>query len=343
MVAVTGKQAQSLISRPDRKFWAYLIHGPDAGLVAERASNLSLAIARSLDPPGETMRLDDADIEADPDRLAVELLTAPMFGGRKIIRVTASRRINIHKLKPIVQETHAAGFLIVEAGQIKKTDALHALFEKLAHAATIACYVDDVETLGELIDETLRREQLSLAPAVRQTLISRLGGDRVMSRSELNKLAIYAAGQGQISEDDVDAVIGDASELTIDRIVHAAAMGEATKAVEEYNRALSSGEDAQSIILSLQRHLIRLHGLAVAIAAGRSVEAVIGDLKPKPPPKVQDVLKDQCRRWRLPALGRALEATADAARKARWMPAQQDLIAERLMLQIAQLASARKS
>ena len=42
-------------------------------------------------------------LEDDPDRIFVELQTAPMFGGRKIVRATAGRRITAAALKPLVE------------------------------------------------------------------------------------------------------------------------------------------------------------------------------------------------------------------------------------------------
>ena len=49
------------------------------------------------------MRLDDADLDDDPARISVELQTMPMFGGRKIVRAAAGRRVNAAALKPLVE------------------------------------------------------------------------------------------------------------------------------------------------------------------------------------------------------------------------------------------------
>ena len=41
-----------------------------------------------------------------------------------------------------------------------------------------------------------------------------LGSDRMVSRMELDKLALYAAGQSEITLEDAQAVIGDAAAVT---------------------------------------------------------------------------------------------------------------------------------
>ena len=91
MVAVKAHQAQAFLSSPDPKIRAVLFFGSDAGLVSERAQALARAAAARFDPPGELLRLDESDLDADADRLAVELGTVPMFGGPKIVRTSAGR------------------------------------------------------------------------------------------------------------------------------------------------------------------------------------------------------------------------------------------------------------
>ena len=338
MVAVKAHQAQAFVKSPDPRTSAFLIFGGDAGLVSERAVGIAMAIAAAEKPAGEIVRFDDIDLEADPDRLAVELLTIPMFGGRKIVRVEMTRRVNAAMLKPLLEHKSLAGVLIVEAGNLKKDDGLRLAFEKASHAAAIACYSDEGRDLDNVISEVLQPLKLTITPGARQMLIGRLGADRVMSRGEIEKLAIYAQGQGQITEDDVEAVVGDAAELTIDRIVNASALGDGALAVTELQRALMAGESAQGVILAVQRHFTRLHRLRASVDSGKSVEQTIGEVRPPIHFKQKDALTAQLRTWRAEALDAALTGIAAAARAARMSSALEDLLAERLVLTLSRLA-----
>jgi DNA polymerase-3 subunit delta len=338
MVAVKAQQVQAFLKAPDARYSAYLLFGSDAGLVSERAANLAKMIASLDNPPGEIVRLDEIDIENNPDRLSLELLMIPMFGGRKIVRVEMSRRVNAQMLKPLLEETFLAGVLVVEAGNLKKDDSLRLAFEKAGHAAAIGCYMDEGRDLDSIITDVLRPLKLTMTPNARQMLISRLGADRVMSRGEIEKLALYAAGQEQITEDDVDAVVGDAAELTIDRIVNAAASGDGPRSVTELQRALTAGESAQGIIFAVQRHFTRLHRIRASVDAGKSIEQVIGDIRPPVHFKQKDVLAAQSRAWRLDTLDAALAGIGVAARTARVSSGLEDLLAERLILTLSRLA-----
>ena len=153
MVAIKTHQANAYLSALDRLPPAVLLYGGDAGLVAERASQLAKRLAERDDPPGEIIRLDDASLEEDPGRMFVELQTAPMFGGRKVLRTIAGRRVTAAQLKPLVESGDLQGFLIVEAGNLRPDEALRALFEKSPAAAAIACFPDEARDLEAVMRE----------------------------------------------------------------------------------------------------------------------------------------------------------------------------------------------
>src|SRR5262249_32125802 len=228
MVAVKSFQAEAFLKAVEKVPSAVLLYGTDAGLIGERAGALARRLAEKHQ--GEVLRLDDADLEEDPDRIGVELLTRPMFGGCKIVRAAAGRRITAGTLKGIVEMGRLEGFLIVEAGSLRKGDALLTLFEGAAGAAAIACYPDETRHLDSVVGAVLAAAKMDIAPEARRLLIARLGADRALSRAEVEKLALYARGKAWIEEADVEAAVGDAAETALDRVAFAAAFGRAGEA-----------------------------------------------------------------------------------------------------------------
>ena len=226
MVAIKTHQASAFLNALDRVPQAVLFYGSDVGLVSERAAQLAKALAGRDDPPGEILRLDDSSLEDDPDRIFVELQTAPMFGGRKVVRAAAGRRVTAAQLKTLVEGGNLAGSLIVEAGNLRPDDALRALFEKSPAAAAVACFPDEARDLDVVIREVFAGRGVQITPEARRLLMTRLGADRALSRSEIDKLALYAHGKSVIDEEDVEIAVGDAAELALDRIVMAARLGQ---------------------------------------------------------------------------------------------------------------------
>lgn len=338
MVAVKAHQANAFLKSPDPKLSAVLFFGSDVGLISERATQLARALAARDDPPGEIVRLDDTDLDTDPDRLAVELMTMPMFGGRKIVRTTASRRVNANALRPMLDGPPLAGVLIVEAGNLKPDEGLRPLFEKSATFAAIACYGDEAHDLEAMVRQVLDAAGLKITPDARDLLVSRLGADRALSRGEVEKLALFAHGKREIDSDDVEAIVGDASEQSMDRIVTAAVSGDAKRAIAEYTRSMAAGESAQGIILATQRYVQRLHRTRAAIDQGRSLDDALRGLRPPLHFRQKDAFSGQLRQWSTPRLDQALAAIATTAKTARLTSSLEDTLAERLLITLAKLA-----
>lgn len=338
VVALKSAQISTFMRAPDPKIWAILVYGQDPGLVSERAQKLAHALSQRSKPPGEILRIDDRDLEDDPQRIEVELMTVAMFGGPKVVRVSASRRVTAAALKELVARPTAAGHLIVEAGQLRADDAMAKLFADTPTAAALPCFQDAARDLDALVDEIVKGAGATIAADARQLLISRLGADRALSRGEVEKLTLYAHGKPVIDIDDVEAVVGDASDLAIDRIVTAAASGDGVLAVAMCDRAIASGDSPQGIILAVQRHMTRLHQVRSALDRGRPVVDAMRALRPPAFSRQADVISAQCRQWSTARLQRAIERCAAAAKAARLEADLETAFAERLLLAIAHLA-----
>jgi DNA polymerase-3 subunit delta len=335
MVAVKAHQAEAFLKALDRLPRAILFYGTDAGLVSERSAQLARRLAER--EQGEILRIDDADLENEPTRISIELQTVSMFGGCKIVRALAGRRINANALKSLLENGKLEGFLIVEAGNLRPDEALRALFEKSTCAAAVACFPDEARDLDAVVTEVLSAVGARIAPDAKRLLVGRLGADRALSRSEIEKLVLYTRGKPLIEEADVEAAVGDAAEMALDRIVLAAGFGRTAVAVTECDRILAAGESAQGVIAALQRHFLKLHRMRSAYDSGRSLEDVIRSLRPAPHFKQRSALEQQCRSWNLGALNAALALIGDAAKGARLKNALETQLAENLLLGLGTL------
>jgi DNA polymerase III subunit delta len=337
MVAVKTHQAEAFLRSLDRLPQAILLYGSDAGLVLERAALLAQRLAGEHDPPGEILRLDDTSLEDDPNRLLVELKTVPMFSGRKILRVSTGRRITAATLRPLLEEGPLEGYLIVEAGNLRPDEALRSLFEKSAGAAAIACFPDEARDLEVVAKDVLGRAHLQISPEALRLLLSRLGADRALSRAEIDKLALYASGKGKIEEADVEAAVGDAAELAIDRVVLAAGSGRLEAALNECDRCVAGGENAQTIIAALQRHFVRLHAMRSAFDGGRALEDIMRQQRPPLHFRRKAIIEQHCRAWTRAALDAALGRINAAAKVARLNSSIDATLAAKLIIDLVDL------
>jgi len=190
-----------------------------------------------------------------------------------------------------------------------------------------------------LIDDDMREAKLSITPDARALLISSLGGDRLASRSEIRKLALYACGKSQVELDDVTAVVADASALALDAVVDAAFAGRTQDVETQFAKARIAGTSPGTIMSAAQRHVALLHKARLAVDEGQSTGAAVEALYVhfRRAPLVEAALKA----WSSARLQRAMMQIADAAFETRLKPELAEAIAQRTLLSLAVNAKRR--
>ena len=330
MVAYKSSAVASFLKSPEPSCRAVLLYGPDAGLVAERASDLAATFARRAAGETEIVRLDDRDLAEDPARIEVELRTRPMFATSQVVRVIASTRLDLPSLKALL----AAPFdnaLIIEAGNLRPDSGLRKVFETNRSAAALPCYGDE-RTLAALIDAALAEAGLHIDRETRTYLMTRLGADQALSRSEVTKLALYAKGAREVTPEDIEAIVGDAAETALETFVYAASGGDPAEALREMQRLAASGTESQSALIALGRHFPELHKVASAQAQRASSDQAIKSLRPRPHLKRASDFLAHCRRLGPARLAHLLPLIQETMNRSRRSPELECALAERLLL-----------
>ena len=275
MVALRGKEVDAFLARPDSGHPIILLYGPDAGLVRERADALMASAVDDPRDPFSLVRMDGDDLAAEPSRLVEEAMTVPLFGGRRAIRVRAGGKNFASGVETLTDSPLKDCRVVIEAGELRPESPLRKACERAKTAVAIGCYPDGERDITKLIDDELRASSLRIAPDARASLVALLGGDRQASRNELRKLALYAHGGGEVTLDDVMAVVADASELKLDPIVDGAFAGNSATVEVEFTKAMTAGTYPGVIISAAQRQAALLHKASLAVADGVPVSAVV--------------------------------------------------------------------
>jgi DNA polymerase-3 subunit delta len=339
MVAIKAADVDAFVARPDPARPVVLVYGPDSGLVSERVNTLIKASVDDPNDPFALARLESDDIAAEPSRLVEEAQTIPLFGGRRAVWVKAGGRNIAPAVEPLLALRASECRVVIEAGDLRRTAPLRTLVERAKNAAALPCYADTERDRARLIDEEMRESGLTLAPDARALLIPLLGGDRVASRSEIRKLALYARGQERVTVDDVAAVVADASSLALDDIVDAAFAGKSAELEAQLAKARTAGMPPGSVFFAAQRQIAQLHKWRTAIEAGTgfSLDAVQPPLHFRRKGEVEAALK----LWNAPRLAAAMAELAEAVLESRRNSALADTIAERALLRISLQARRR--
>ena len=218
MVAIKSHQADKIIADPPKGTHAFLIYGTDEGRISENAVLLARSWSKKFGDGGEVVQIDDRTIADNPDIIAIEVRSVSMFGGFSVIRLKLGNRIKPDLISELI-ELKPQNLIILEAGNLKPSSAMRKLFEKSKLASAIPCYPDEARDIAGLIDAELIDKGISISKDARNMLSASLGSDRGISRQELIKLALYAHERQVIEQEDIEAIIGDSSQLAYDQLI----------------------------------------------------------------------------------------------------------------------------
>ena len=342
MVALRGKEIDAFLARPDPGRPIILLYGPDAGLVSERADALLASAVDDPNDPFSLVRLDGDELAAEPSRLVEEAMTMPLFGGRRAIRVRAGSRSFASGVDTLAEQPLKDCRIVIEAGELRPESPLRKTCERAKTAVAIGCYADDEGKLAKLIDDELRVSNLRIAPDARAALTALLGGDRQASRNELRKLALYAHGEGEVTLEDVMAVVADASELKVDPIVDGAFAGKPDLVETEFAKAMIAGTYPGMIISAAQRQAAWLHKSALAVAEGTPVSMLLDSGFPRLHFSRKGNVETALRKFSVERLALVIEQLAVAALEMRKQSGLAAVIAQRTLLSIAENARRRR-
>ena len=335
MVALRGKEIDAFLARPDPGRPIILLYGPDAGLVRERADALLSSAVDDPNDPFSLVKLDGDELSAEPSRRVDEAMTVPLFGGRRAIRVRAGSRSFASGVDTLANTPLKDCRIVIEAGELRPESPLRKACERAKTAVAIGCYPDGERELSKLIDDELRIADLHIAQDARATLMALLGGDRQASRNELRKLTLYAHGKGEVTLDDVMAVVADASELKLDPIVDGAFAGRADLVEGEFAKAMVAGTYPGVIISAAQRQAAWLHKSALAIAEGTPLSTILDGGFPRLHFSRKGAVETALRHFNAARLAAVIDQLATVALDMRKQPAIAAAIAQRGLLSVA--------
>jgi DNA polymerase-3 subunit delta len=333
MVALKASEVESFLARPNRPI--VLIFGPDAGLVRERAEAL---VRKSVDDPKDPFqlaRMDGDELSSEPARLLEEANTVPLFGGRRAVWIKAGARNFAPALEALVAAPPPNCRIVIEAGDLKRNAPLRAVCERAKNAAVLPCYPDAAKDLTRLIDEEMGEAGLAISGEARAALIPLLGGDRLASRHEIRKVALFARGKQRVGLEDVAAVVADASTLALDDLIDAAFAGRTGDVDVQFDKARTSGTTPGAILSAALRHVAQLHRARLSVDQGDSISQAVEGIQPFVRFNRKSVVETALRTWTSVRLQRAMARLGEAALEARRQSAMAEPIARGALLALA--------
>jgi len=318
----------------------FLFHGTDIGLIHERAKRVAHGAAAGQDP-FQLVRLHGDQIAADPGLLADETGTISLFGDKRMIWIEAGSKNFADAIAYQLEHPPENCAIIIEAGNLKPTAPLRKLLDPARRAASIGCYADSIDDLKRLVQTTLAQHGLSIDAQTRDHLVGRLGNDRMITRSELDKLCLYAQGETQVTWQHITDIMNDASAIALDEAIDAAFAGQRMKVEQNCTRVFETGGDSGYLLMSALSHALRLHHIRIDLDHGGQLDTLLmrnGIFFQRKQSVVRYIS-----RWRSEALLLAIKLLQDCISRSRQQPKLAPLLTVRTLWSIAGLAGSSRT
>ena len=314
-----------------------LLYGEDEGLVRERAAAVMRAVVGSDDDPFRVAWLG----QGSHDRLAEEATAMSLLGGRRVVRV---RDAGDGVAAELGRALDAAGdsLIVVEAAALPPRSKLRVLVETAGGAAAIACYPEEGANLGRSIDKSLAAAGMTIEPDARTWLMVRLGHDRAIMQSELEKVSLLCGGSRRIGLEDVEASLSDSGEASADEAIWAAFLGDASSLDRALGISWLGGASPIGLVRNAASMIARLRVARAGLDRGLDLDEAIRAVRPPVFPRRQSAFKDMARRWPEPHLRSASIAARRVELQCKQTGSADRELVEHMLFQAAQWAGSRR-
>lgn len=338
MLIAAGKTA-NFVKSPDPKVRCILVFGPDEGLVKERFDALAKTVVADLTDPFLISDLDGDILKSDPARLSDESAALSMMGGRRVVRIRDVADGHAKLFKEFLENPPGDALIVVAGGDLAKTSKLRQAFEKSkVYGAAVACYADDNRALDGVIRDHMKQADVAITPDAVAYLTDHMGSSRGMTRSELEKLVLYAGEEKRLDLDDVTDAVGDTAAFSLDMAVHAAVDGDAMQLDLVLDKLWTDGVSPVGLIRATTGHMLKIQQVQAKQEEGKRIDEAISSLRPPIFWKVKDKFTGQCRFWGKIPTAHALTILLNAEKDCKKTGLPPEIISGRALQQIAAFA-----
>ena len=314
-----------------------LLYGEDHGMIRDRAAGLVRLVAGSLDDPFLVAELGRETM----GQLADEAASLPLTGGRRVVRLREATDAATDQVAAILKGP-APALVILEAAGLATRSKLRSLVEAAPDGAAIGCYPEEGRALTETIRAGLAELGVTIDSDALAWLSDQLGADRVSTRGEIEKLALYVGANGRVDLDAAMACVGDLAGLSLDDALFAATEGDVALADRALELAVAEGAAPVGMLRAGLMHLQRLHRVRLLVDDGQSPADAVKGARPPVFFRRVGAFTRAVEIWPSAALMAALAGLAEAERACKRTGAPDQVLARNALLALARRAAASR-
>jgi DNA polymerase III subunit delta len=252
----------------------YLFAGDDAGKIDAMLARLR-ARAESEGGPG-ALESFGGDGAPDADALVGAIPAMSLTASRRFLLADGVERWSAVQAKPVAEALRALPpdltIVFVAREGSPKPKAPKALVDAIAAAGgdIRRCDAPRARDLPSRLRAEAERRGFRLAPEAAGVLVERLGNSTLRLQTELDRLALWAGEGGEVTGEDLEAMVADTSEEVMWTLSDAIVDGDRATAAAAAARLTEQGETVTPLVYQMAKRLREARLAQAGLEAGRS-------------------------------------------------------------------------
>lgn len=250
---------------------AYLIVGDDEGKIDAALARLRARGEREGGAGAlESFGSASAEAPPDPDALLAAIPAMSLMASRRYLLADGVQRWTAKQAGAVIAALDALPpdlTLVLVAHELSpKAKAPKGLAEavKATGGEVVSYAAPRLRELPARLAAEAKRRGLQLEPAAARLLVERMGESTLRLAHELDRLALWAGPEGEVTAADLEAMVADTSQEAVWTLSDAIIARDPAVALKAADRLLAQGESVTPLVYQAAR---RLRDASMALAA----------------------------------------------------------------------------
>ncbi len=250
-------QIDALRKQITEQYRVILLFGTDFSVVSDCADKIIRMVLPKTDD-FSLIKVLKSQLKDQPSLLLDEANTVSLWTNKKIIWLKDADNNQTDIVETYLENIKTNTLLLITTENLIKNASLRVLCENHENALTIACYEDNESDKHFFIKEFLKSNNYYCSNEVLDILQSRLNENRLISRNELLKLLTYMGENKEITVADVENIIPDLKNSTMENLCFFVAGGDQKQADNAVKILLENNEIPVQIVRNLIQYFNKL-------------------------------------------------------------------------------------
>ena len=299
---IKAYELKSLVEK--NKYAAYLVYGQNKGLVREKSQ---IIINSYKDNQTEIIKFENDELISEQGKLTNEFNTFSLTAEKKILHILNTKDNLTEIITDTVTDYDSKNLIIFETSELTPRSKLRKFFEKEKHLGILACYFDTERDVQELIETTFKKENMPINRDIVLLITKRLGNERHIIKSELEKIILYLKDKKEFKAEDILKCLSQNEDYGFDDLNYSISNGNVVKLDKIINQLYLEGINPIALLRSVSKHFQKILFVNQKIDLGMNLSESLSQLKPPIFFLYANQFKEQVKKWKTTLCYKAIE------------------------------------